>query len=69
MAFFRNVTFCRTVVDLRMIQVKTALVRPISQAPCMRIRFVITTIVILRVVFAEPGKDGGTPKNICDVGQ
>lgn len=35
----------------------------------MRIRFVITTIVILRVVFAEPGKDGGTPKNICDVGQ
>lgn len=34
----------------------------------MRIRFVITRMT-LRVVFAEPGKDGGTPKNICDVGQ
>jgi len=68
MAFSRNVTFCRTVVDLRMIQIKTALVQSTNQVSRMRILFVITA-VILRVVIAEPGKEGGTLKNICDVGQ
>lgn len=68
MAFFGNVTFCRTVADLRMIQIKTALVQSTSQVPRMRILFVITSM-ILRVVFAEPGKEGGTPKNICEVSQ
>lgn len=34
----------------------------------MRILFVITRM-ILQVVFAAPRKEGGMPKNICDVGQ